>query len=74
MGKKCIYCKAALEDGSVIDFCTGCGVGVWGPKMFETIKRNMENAREAGDLYQGSVTSAVPSPPKSFGQSIPPTI
>ncbi len=48
--KKCIYCKKEISEGSVIDFCENCGVGVWGRKMFDTIKSNMENARENGTL------------------------
>jgi len=56
MVKRCIYCKAVLEDSSVIDICGTCGVGVWGEKMFSTIINNMETARDVGDLYQGSVS------------------
>ena len=48
--KKCIYCKKNISDESVIDFCENCGVGVWGRKMFDTIRNNMENARENGTL------------------------
>ena len=50
MSKKCIYCKKEISDDSVIDFCEGCGMGVWGKKMFNTILKNMEEAREKGDL------------------------
>mgnify|MGYP001594325631 CR=1 FL=1 len=55
MAKNCIYCKVQIEESSVVDVCDRCGVGVWGPKMFKAIKEGMENAREVGDLYQGSV-------------------
>ncbi|MEM3112847.1 MAG: hypothetical protein QXI33_00290 [Candidatus Pacearchaeota archaeon] len=55
MTKKCVYCKTNISENSVIDCCESCGIGVWGPKMFDTIKKNMENARERGDIYQGSV-------------------
>ena len=48
--KKCIYCGAGIPDESVIDFCYKCGVGVWGEKMFKAILKNMEYAREKGDL------------------------
>ena len=48
--KKCIYCSKDVEDESVIDFCQKCGVGVWGQKMFNTIVKNMEDARDKGDL------------------------
>lgn len=50
MEKKCIYCGTGISDGSVIDFCNNCGVGVWGEKMFNTIVKNMEDARDKGDL------------------------
>lgn len=53
--KKCIYCHAEIDEGSVIDFCEKCGVSVFGGKMFETIKETMEKAKERGDLFQGSV-------------------
>jgi len=50
MAKKCIYCKSEIPDESVIDFCSRCGKGVWGEKMFNTIIKNMEEARSRGDL------------------------
>ena len=50
MTKKCIYCKQEIPDESVIDFCERCGVGVWGRKMFNTILKNMEEARDKQDL------------------------
>ena len=54
--KKCIYCKAEIPSESVIDFCERCGVGVWGVRMFNTIKKNMEEARDKGDLDQGWIS------------------
>jgi len=48
--KKCIYCNTEVPQESVIDFCEKCGKGVWGEKMFNTIVKNMEEARERGDL------------------------
>jgi hypothetical protein len=48
--KKCIYCNSEIPHESVIDFCRKCGVGVWGEKMFDAILKNMEEARENGDL------------------------
>lgn len=50
MSKRCIYCKSEISEESVIDFCNRCGVGVWGEKMFSTIVKNMEEARENNDL------------------------
>jgi len=58
MVKRCIYCKADLSDDSVVDVCRRCGIGVWGEKMFNAIIENMEGARKAGDLYQGSVSTS----------------
>ena len=50
MSKKCIYCKGEIPDESVIDFCENCGKGVWGGRMFNAIVKNMENARDKGDI------------------------
>jgi len=50
MNKKCIYCKEEIPGESVIDFCSRCGIGVWGEKMFNAIVKNMEEARSKGDL------------------------
>jgi len=54
--KKCIYCNQEIVDGRAVDVCDKCGVRVWGEKMFKAIINNMQNAREKGDLYQGSVS------------------
>ena len=48
--KKCIYCGKDVPDESVVDFCEGCGKGVFGEKMFNAIIQNMENARANGNL------------------------
>lgn len=69
MVKKCIYCKTSLDDNSVIDVCQRCGIGVWGERMFNAIVQNMNNAKESGDLYQGSVTSD-PTPSKKASQKM----
>ncbi len=50
MYKKCIYCGVEIPEESVIDFCSRCGKGVWGEKMFNTIVHNMEEARRKDDL------------------------
>lgn len=55
MTDKCVYCKCEISDGRAVSVCDKCGHKVWGNKMFNTIKNNMNNAREKGDLHQGSV-------------------
>ena len=54
---KCVYCKKDIEDNRAVDICDSCGKGVWGGKMFKAIIDSMNNAREKGDLMQGSVNS-----------------
>lgn len=63
--KNCIYCKIPIDENSVVDVCQRCGYGVWGEKMFKTIIQNMENAREVGDLYQGSISEETPESRKA---------
>jgi uncharacterized membrane protein YvbJ len=48
--KKCVYCGTQVHEGSVIDFCEKCGVNVFGRKMFDTILKRMNDAKERGDL------------------------
>ncbi|MBI3623831.1 hypothetical protein HY212_07170 [Candidatus Pacearchaeota archaeon] len=62
MAKKCIYCKSEIPSESVIDFCERCGVGVWGEKMFKTIRDNMQNAYDKGDLRNASSFADVQRP------------
>ncbi len=57
MTKRCLYCKTELDDDSVIDFCSNCGIDVWGEKMFNAIVKNMENARDNGDLFSNEIIS-----------------
>ena len=57
MVKKCIYCGVDVADTRVIDFCDKCGKGVWGEKMFDTIIKNMEDARERDDLVSTNTIS-----------------
>lgn len=64
--KKCIYCGKEIHDVSVIDFCHVCGVGVFGEKMFKTIVKNMEDARENGDLMNVSEMEIKNSPSDEF--------
>jgi rRNA maturation endonuclease Nob1 len=54
--KNCIYCGKEVDTESVIDFCDKCGREAFGEKMFKAILENMYNAREKGDLHQGSVS------------------
>ena len=56
MQKRCIYCKTDIEESCVMDVCNNCGFKVWGEKMFKAIITNMESQRDAGNLFQGSVT------------------
>ncbi len=51
MAKKCFYCKEEIDENSVVDFCEKCGISVWGEKMFKAIIKNMEKAREEGNLW-----------------------
>lgn len=50
MPNKCIYCKKEVKEGSALDVCESCGIGVWGQKMFHTIVRKMEDAQAKDDL------------------------
>jgi hypothetical protein len=59
MVKKCVYCSKELAEESVVDVCVACGRGVWGEKMFRAIRENMENARDSGNLHQGSISDDV---------------
>ena len=53
--KKCVYCRCEIKDERAVDVCDKCGVGVWGERMFKAIIENMGNAREKGDLFQGTI-------------------
>ena len=57
MTKHCIYCKAEIDQNSVVDVCMRCGHAVWGDKMFKTIIDNMEGAKKTGSLEQGSIST-----------------
>ncbi len=59
MQKHCMYCKNQIDEKSVIDVCQRCGIKVWGERMFNAIVQNMENARNDGNLFQGSVTDSL---------------
>ncbi|MDP3992336.1 MAG: hypothetical protein U1B79_01255 [Candidatus Pacearchaeota archaeon] len=66
MAKKCIYCLKGIDENSVMDVCEPCGIGVWGKKMFETIIRKMENAREKDDLVSTNTIGIQKLEPKGF--------
>ncbi|MEK6883684.1 MAG: hypothetical protein AABY22_28910 [Nanoarchaeota archaeon] len=55
MSKKCVYCSNELNDGRAIDVCDRCGIGVWGEKMFNAIRSQMDDARQKGNLNQGFI-------------------
>ncbi len=50
MMTKCMYCSKEITDNREIEVCEVCGIGVWGPNMFNAIKKNMQEAREKGDI------------------------
>jgi len=56
MAKRCVYCSKEISQESVVDVCDRCGLGVWGDRMFNAIKQNMQGMKDKGNLYQGSVT------------------
>ena len=58
--KKCLYCKKEIQEDSVMDFCDGCGIKIWGPKMLKAIKDNYGKARDNNDLH--GTNSIAPSP------------
>ena len=60
MVKKCLYCSIELAQENIIDFCDRCGINVFGTKMLNTIKQNMENARSRGDLCHMNNTCEIP--------------
>jgi len=66
MSKKCIYCRKDIDENSVMDVCEPCGIGVWGKKMFGTIVRKMEEAREKGDLVSTNTLGVTELEPRRF--------
>lgn len=60
--RKCIFCgKEKVHEDAVMDFCDDCGTGVWGPKMFATIKANYTKARDEDDLIHIDTSSILKS-------------
>jgi len=66
MSKKCIYCRTEISEDSVMDVCEPCGIGVWGKKMFSTIIRKMEDARDKGDLVSTNTIGIQKFEPRRF--------
>ena len=66
MSKKCIYCRKDIEETSVMDVCKPCGIGVWGEKMFNTIIKKMEEARDKGDLVSTNTIGIEKFEPRKF--------
>lgn len=56
MVTKCGFCKTVINEDRAFEVCDRCGHGIWGEKMFNTIKNNMDQAKQKGDLFQGSVS------------------
>ena len=54
--QKCMYCGKEISDNAVLTVCHICGGKVWGEKMFNTIVKNMEDARNNGDLCHSNNT------------------
>ena len=48
--RKCVYCNAEIEDDRSMQICDRCGLGVWGKKQWEHIKKTTDHARDKGDL------------------------
>lgn len=67
MIRKCIYCGKEISQESVVDFCSSCGVGVWGEKMFNTIVKNMEDARSRRDLVSTNLLGTRDITPQDRG-------
>lgn len=50
MTTRCVYCRAEIHDNRSMEICDRCGVKVWGPKMFDAIKKTTDDARDNDDL------------------------
>jgi len=48
--RKCVYCNTEITDDRSMQICDRCGVGVWGKKQWENIRKTTDEARDKGDL------------------------
>jgi len=55
MANKCVYCNKEIPVNKALSVCRPCGVKVWGAKMYEAIDSQMNDAKETGNLEQGSI-------------------
>jgi hypothetical protein len=57
MVKRCVYCNIGITDSRAVDICNGCGIRVWGEKMFNAIVDNMNNAESSGTLCNSNLNN-----------------
>ncbi|VVB83524.1 Uncharacterised protein [uncultured archaeon] len=48
--RKCVYCSSEVPAERAMQICDKCGVGVWGKKQWEHIKKTTDEAQDKGDL------------------------
>jgi uncharacterized UBP type Zn finger protein len=48
--RKCVYCDTEVPIERAMQICDRCGVGVWGKKQWEHIKKTTDDAQDRGDL------------------------
>lgn len=58
MATKCSFCKVDLPGEPAFEVCKNCGLKIWGEKMYEAIRNNMEGAKQKGNLFQGSISDS----------------
>lgn len=47
---KCVFCGVDILDNRSMEICDKCGVGVWGLKQWQNIRKTTDEARDKGDL------------------------